>query len=113
MISEVTAKALRLIKDQNIISAKQFAGFMWPDSDGWTTHTNCGHGVTHGGGMNLAGGAYLGRLKKRGLVTGYGNLKSRYYLTPQGEKELSDFEAQESSARNGEPNVTNRLSYQS
>jgi len=79
-----TIKALQIIRDFNITHARQFASLMWPDSDGWTTHTRCGNnGVSHGGGMNLAGGAYIGKLRQRGLVFGAGGGR-RICLTEEG-----------------------------
>jgi len=42
---------------------------MWPESDGWMHHSKCGpYGSCTGGGMNLAGGGYLGKLGRRGWV---------------------------------------------
>jgi hypothetical protein len=92
-LTDTTVRALRLLRDVRIDSARQFARLMWPDADGWTTHTKCGaYGTTHGGGMNLAGGAYLGRLKSRGLVDGYGGGRSQFSLTAEGEAALRAYE---------------------
>ena len=68
-ITEKTIQALKIIEEHGPIKPREFAGFMWPDSDRWTNRTKCGpHGVTKGGGMNLAGGGLLGKLRNRGLV---------------------------------------------
>jgi hypothetical protein len=94
-MTESTKKALEIIKEKGPIKPKRFAKFMWPDSDGWSTHTNCGHGVTRGGGMNLAAGGYLGKLRKRGLIEkklerwpteGYRN--KGYILSKEGKKKI-------------------------
>ncbi|HEX5704922.1 MAG TPA: hypothetical protein VFX97_17120 [Pyrinomonadaceae bacterium] len=61
-------RALEIVRDHPGIAPREFAEFMWPDSDGHSNLTNCGRGVTRGGGMNLAGGGYLGKLCRKGLV---------------------------------------------
>ena len=81
MITEKTLRALSIIHDHEITSPRQFALFMWPDASGWRRHGKCGHGITRGTGMNLAGGAYLGKLTKWGLVSRLGGL---YQLTEKG-----------------------------
>ena len=63
-------QALRILRDQGgdgTILPREFAQAMWPDSPGWQRICKAGnYGVTVGGGMNLAGGAYLGRLRQKG-----------------------------------------------
>ena len=80
-MTETMVEALRIIRDHEIDSPRQFALFMWPDAAGWNRLGKCGQGTTRGGGMNLAGGAYLGKLKKRGLIYRY---QERFYLTDEG-----------------------------
>jgi hypothetical protein len=66
-----TIKALRIIADlpDFIMTASEFAQFMWPDSPGWTKVSNCGtHGARRGCGMWRAGGSFLAKLEKRGLI---------------------------------------------
>lgn len=65
-----TIKALKIIAENEITSASQFARFMWPDSPAWKRHGRCGpNGVTQGTGIQLAGGAYLGKLRQRKLIS--------------------------------------------
>ena len=88
MITETTKRALEIIRNHRITMPRQFAEFMWPDNPAWKHHTKCGpSGTAHGGGMNLAGGAYLGKLRKRGLITGgYNDMPIR--LTAKGQAAL-------------------------
>ena len=69
-ITEITIKALKILdvdwKDR--MAARDFARKMWADSKAWSRVYNTGHGATSGKGMWLAGGSYLAKLKKRGLV---------------------------------------------
>ena len=93
MITESQRKALEIIKHHPGIAPREFAAFMWPDSDGHRRHTKCGHGVTRGGGMNLAGGGYLGKLTRKGLIY-RSSSASRvgqfgYKLTGAGERALA------------------------
>ena len=67
MITETTRRALEIIRSHRITAPRQFARFMWPDNPGWSRTTRAG---VRGGGMALAGGGYLGKLRKRGLITG-------------------------------------------
>lgn len=68
-LTDSQLRALRIIRDNRIEMPRQFARLMWPDSDGWKTMTKCGnYGATRGGGMNLAGGAYLGKLRQWGFI---------------------------------------------
>lgn len=69
MLTESQAKALNILKDHGPLSPRQFARLMWPDSPGWCRVSKCGpYGSTRGGGMNLAGGGYLGKLHRKGWV---------------------------------------------
>jgi hypothetical protein len=90
-LTETQARALQIIREHNIVMARQFARFMWPVSDGWSTHTNCGRGVSKGGGMNLAAGGYLGKLRRRKLINGTGGGR-RFVLTDLGIRSLEVFE---------------------
>ena len=67
MVTETTKRALEIIRDHHITMPHQFARFMWPDNPAWSRTTKAG---VRGGGMNLAGGGYLGKLRKWGLITG-------------------------------------------
>lgn len=67
-MSESLRKALHIIDTIEVTHAGQFAYLMWPDSPAWKSHGRCGRGVAAGVGIKLAGGAYLGKLQKRGLI---------------------------------------------
>lgn len=96
-MTAITIRALQIIKAYGRpIYPRDFARLMWPDSEGWQHSTKCGpKGVTRAGGMNLAGGAYLGKLAQRGLVqphieTIYGKLEVRgYVLSTKGQEKLN------------------------
>jgi hypothetical protein len=69
-LSAFRRRALEVIAANPGITPSEFAYHMWPGSDGWRHHTKCGpKGVTRGGGMRLAGGAHIGKLRTAGLVT--------------------------------------------
>jgi hypothetical protein len=83
-----TAEALHIIATHTITAPKQFARFMWPDSDGWRSSTGHGRsGSIKGGGMSMAGGSYLGKLRRRGLIGQHAN--DRFYLTSAGYEVLA------------------------
>lgn len=91
-VSETTIRALRIIRDNTIAMPKEFAKLMWPNSIKWTNVTKCGDGVHRGGGMYIAAGGYLGKLRHRGLImVGHYNIGGHYdnfYLTERGERVL-------------------------
>jgi len=68
-LSAKTLAALQIIRAHPGIQPREFARLMWPDSDGFRRSSRCGRGSSRGGGMNLAGGGYLGRLRRCGLIT--------------------------------------------
>ena len=61
-------RALRIFVEHGPLMAGRFAHYMWPDSPGWKRVINCGYGATQGRGMYMAGGSYIGKLRKLGLV---------------------------------------------
>jgi hypothetical protein len=63
-LTDKEKKAVLLLSSRPM-RAKQFARLFWPDSECWQNHTNCGRGVTRGGGMVIAAGGYLGKLKRK------------------------------------------------
>lgn len=81
-------KAIRIIYESGPINPTAFAKSMWPDSEGWRHHTKCGpKGSRKGGGMSLAGGGYLGRLDRLGLIRRTSlDIHFGYILTPEGLK---------------------------
>ena len=79
-----------IIRDHDISMPSQFARFMWSDNLGWHRQGKAGNnGVAKGVGMRLAGGAYLGKLRKYGYVSVL-NLdnEQKYILTDLGEATL-------------------------
>ncbi len=71
-MTELQQRALMIVAEHGPIKPREFARFMWPDSEAWSHHTKCGnHGVTTGGGMNMAGGMYLGKLRQKKWVDYY------------------------------------------
>ena len=92
MLTPTQRRALEILRDHAPLSPSVFAKWMWPDAEAWSHHTKCGHGTSHGGGMNLAGGAYLGKLRKRGWAERwYGGFVSKppgWYLSDEGKAAL-------------------------
>jgi len=90
ILSELS-KRTRSSNPYGTVRPRDFALAMWPDAPGWNVHVNCGpKGVTKGRQMVMAGGALLGRLYKRKLVSYRWppSSISRYYdgyvLSPHG-----------------------------
>ncbi len=81
-------RALEILKYNMIEAPSQFARLMWPDSEGWKHHTKKGHGTTRGGGMAVAAGCYLGKLRRAGLVS-----NMSFILTAKGEEALKNEES--------------------
>lgn len=83
-------KALIIIRDRKPERATEFAFLMWNDSEKWNNSTKSGkNGGTKGGGMALAGGGYLGRMKKDGWINiRIGKFGNQYSLTEKAEKAL-------------------------
>lgn len=99
-LTNAQARALAIIDEhaETITRPRDFAGYMWPDSDRWTVHTRCGYGVTQGGGMSLAAGGYLGKLVRAGLVQWYGkpgSFERRFYLTDLGIRSLAEWRSKQ------------------
>lgn len=61
-------KALTILRDAGDqgIRPREFARAMWPDSPGWTRQAGGSHHSHQGGGMYTTGGAYLGKLQRKG-----------------------------------------------
>lgn len=94
MITDTTARALQLIRDHKIDSPSQFALLMWPDNPNWKKSGRAGpNGSAKGIGMRLAGGAYLGKLNRRGLIKHSISLRLPYRLTDEGKSLLSHWES--------------------
>lgn len=97
-LTPVAVRALQIIRDNRPGAPKEFGRLMWPDAPAWTVHTKCGpYGVTRGGGITMASGAFLGKLKKRGLITYRHVGRARYaqveyVLTEAGKTALAEVE---------------------
>jgi hypothetical protein len=73
-LTETQRKALLVIAANDITTPKQFALLMWPDSHAWRASNSQKRGFA------MSGGAYLAKLRKRGLITGTGRA-TPYRLT--------------------------------
>jgi hypothetical protein len=91
-LTDFQRKALTLIRDHEIAYARQFGELLWGrDHPSWRKTSKAGpHGSTVGGGMNLASGACLGKLRKQGLISFFGGQGERYRLTEKGRKLLDE-----------------------
>lgn len=83
-----TIKALLIIRDNNIRSPREFARFMWPTSEGWHRMHKIGRGVHQGAMMAFAGGGFLGKLRQKGLIFGYGDFDGGIKLSDKGREML-------------------------
>jgi len=97
-MTESQQRALAIVRDYGPIRPREFAKKMWPDAEAHHHHTKCGpKGVSYGGGMNLAGGGYLGKLAKLGwvqlhMVYGRRLGSEGYTLTIHGRRALEEAE---------------------
>lgn len=92
-MTDATKRALTIIRDHGPIRPREFADLMWPDSPGHNRYSKCGPKGSHrGGGMYLAAGGYLGKLRRRGLIRYEDHYLSGwwlgYVLTDEGKKAL-------------------------
>ena len=65
-----TQRALKIIMDSagTMLTAHRFGGMMWPDSKAHSRCSKQGGGSCRGKGVWYAGGLFLGKLEKRGLI---------------------------------------------
>lgn len=78
-MTDSEARALDILAAHGPMMPREFAKAMWPDSRFWQVSYNCGPNGSHrGGAMYRSGGAYLGRLRRKGWVE---NSRHRYYYT--------------------------------
>lgn len=91
-LTDSLKKALLIIRDRNPQRPSEFAFMMWHDSPKWKTQVKCGkNGVSRGGGMRLAAGGYLGRLKANGfIVIKIGEFNNTYILTDKAQQLLNE-----------------------
>ena len=87
-ITPSTRKALAILQDHGALRPREFAQWMWPGSPKWQVHYKCGANGSHAGmAMYQAGGAYLGKLRKAGLVAD-GWWPQPYRITERGKQVL-------------------------
>lgn len=68
-VTEAALRALEIVHRRPGIRPAEFAKEMWPASESWARYSDVGqNGVVSGIGIVRAGGAYLGKLKRQGLV---------------------------------------------
>jgi len=95
-LTEFQLKALKVLREHGPMMPSEFARKMWPDAEGWNRPCKCGpSGTTRGAGMRLAGGAALGKLRKRGWVglSLRWGVRNEYVLTSEGRRVLEEEEA--------------------
>ena len=85
-----TAKALEIIRDNEISMPKQFAHHYFPEEhEGWRRVGRVGHGVTRGVGLVLFAGGFMGKLRAQELISG-GHPEYPARLTEKGHQYLKD-----------------------
>lgn len=92
MATDAQIRALTIISSNEIERPAHFARLMWPNAEAWCRPAKCGnHGVSKGGGMRMAGGGYIGKLRKAGLIEWYRTWPKRdlLRLTDAGKAVLS------------------------
>lgn len=94
-------EALKILRDKKPKSHSYFARLYWPDNLMHKRTSNAGnHGSRRGAGAWLSAGSYLGKLKKRGLVSrNYSDSAIEYFgiatLTQAGHELLEKAEARQ------------------
>ena len=99
-ISDKTYKALVIIIQQPIGTARQLAEWLWGDDTEkrrtlFQKISNQGNGACHGKAAWLSAGSYAGRLQKMGYVRKYPpGQRDRYVvITKEGIQAVSDYES--------------------
>lgn len=91
-LTEKTARALQILREHNVTMARQFGRlYFGNDHPSWRKVGKCGHGSHRGVGLTIGAGGFLGRLRRRKLIDGYG-AGMRFTLTALGERSLNAFE---------------------
>ena len=91
-LTDFRRRALEIIRDNPGIWPARFAELAWPDSEGWRRQRKCGnHGAHRGGGMYVAAGQYLGKLRREGLIYSHSKTgQTCAYLTGDGRDALRE-----------------------
>ena len=91
-LTEPQRRALEIVAEHGPIRPRKFALLMWPDSPGWQQSYKCGPwGASRGIAMARTGGAYLGKLQRRGWIhqpwheMPWGYQPEGYSLTEEGQ----------------------------
>ena len=105
--SQRLIEALLILRDRKPKTHAAFALLYWPDNHMHTRRSNAGASGTarHGNGAWLAAGSYLGKLRKRGIVTTHlSELSIRHLgiasLTAKGDAILAEYEREKASQNN-------------
>lgn len=84
-LTDAQRRALAILEEYGPLMPGRFAERMWPDAEGWQRLGKCGNkGSTRGVGMRLAGGGFLGKLWKLGLVHPVWRFDCREYRLSDG-----------------------------
>jgi len=96
-VTDIQARALAILAKHGPVKPRQFSELMWPDNPAHQRHGKVGeNAVALGVGMHLAGGAYLGKLRKRGWAGSHFGYQFGvvdligYVLTKEGRKALAE-----------------------
>lgn len=94
-LTDSAIKALEVLRDHGPLPPREFGEYFWgQDHPGWRRISKAGpYGSTTGGGMNLAAGGYLGKLRKQGLVRitreSWGSVQRLFELSALGRQALT------------------------
>ena len=102
-ITPTCLKALNILFLHDIQQPSTFGEMLWGrDHPGYNRVSRCGpSGSRRGGGMDMAAGGYLGKLRKQGLISihyEYRNHVRHFRLTDAGKKVLLEHKIKEGSA---------------
>lgn len=94
-LSESEIKALWILKNTDFskpMRVAKFAELLWPESAMHRRVSNQGNGATTGKAAWLCGGSYLGKLRKKKLVSNHTWSDSYYgyYITKEGKQALAE-----------------------
>jgi len=97
VLTQPQRRALEIIRDHGRITPGRFADLMWPDSPGHNRIHKCGpNGASKGVMMAMAGGGYLGKLWKRGLIRPvWDDYIREWAISPEGLRALNDNDLRE------------------
>ena len=94
-MTQTQLEALRILRDYGPLRPTDFARHLWGDDHpGWNRRGKAGpHGATHGVGLKLAAGGYVGKLYQKGWVEPVvGTVEVQYKLSREGRRVLKEQE---------------------